>query len=228
MIGMPLNGCNTNRSSSPVMIHEALPPTARARNLSSLGSRHIANSGSVLGISIRGSNFSKKLLIEIGERYFLSFFFFNVFSNSEKVAALIRSLPERTALSNDWPGTDEGKITALTNTLVSMTNRSDFFIQNFFQYFLRKPIFLCFLAQNFPRGKKRFQFFFIQDILNYLIQYAGYLFLLFNTRRFVSFRNCWVYFNSNFFHNFRFYIKYNENTRKVPPNQCSIRRLFVC
>src|SRR5690606_34475274 len=213
MIGMPLNGCNTNRSSSPVMIHEALPPSARARNLSSLGSRHTTNSGSVSVGSVSRSSFSKKLLIDVRERYFRSFFFFNVFSNSETVAKLIRSMPDRTALSKAWPGTDEGKIAALTNTLVSMTNRLDFFIQDFFQYLRGKAFFLCFLTQHFPCSKKGLQFSFIQDILNYLVQYAGYLLLLFNGRCLVSFSNGRVDFNFNFFHNLRVYTKY---TKKQP------------
>ena len=39
MIGIPRNGSSTSRSSSPVMMQEALAVAANSRNLLSLGSR---------------------------------------------------------------------------------------------------------------------------------------------------------------------------------------------
>lgn len=152
---IPRKGWSSNRSLSPVMIHEALQNTASSRNLLSFGSRQ-----SVM-LSEGGKNraFSCILLIardfSVLLRKYRSNFFRNRTSvNSWKVDKDTASFPNSVAWFSALLLVEEGSKEALISELVSNTKKSPFFIQNILEDFLGKTSFFHLFSQFIKESEK--------------------------------------------------------------------------
>src|SRR5471030_2625189 len=122
-MGILLNGWSISRSRSPVIIHEAPAVTANSRNLLSFGSRQavICSLGSMarefeIIFSIKANLISK-------ETYFSNFDRENTLKYSDAISVDTSNEPLLTAFFKDTPGTESSFNKALSNVLVSKTQK---------------------------------------------------------------------------------------------------------
>src|SRR6185312_5151679 len=130
-IGIPRKGSKTNKSLSPVTMHEAFASTANSRNLLSLGSWQ------PVMISAMGKKTALKEIVCITlyfsssfKKYLSNFFLNNTSTNSSMVAFEKASFPNITALSIAPAVIVPAIREALTKLFVSNT-KSLFIFQNF-------------------------------------------------------------------------------------------------
>jgi len=120
------------------MMWLAVPLTASSRNLLSFGSRHSVISVVILTISASRTRAAKNSSRSSSVTYLLNFGRRSTSSSSAMVAADTNSWPRSAAKSNACRGTERGRKTELTATLVSMTARISFAMQQRLQEFRRQ------------------------------------------------------------------------------------------
>src|SRR5579863_6878291 len=118
-IGIFSNGCNTSRSLSPVMIHDALQEAASSRYLLSFGSRQIVTVSvtvtkvpSLTSLSRNESRFSTGM-------YLSNLLPDSIAVYSSKIASEKASFPDKNIFRKESAGFEEENSAALIITLVS-------------------------------------------------------------------------------------------------------------
>ena len=171
--GIFRKGCSTNKSLSPVMIHDAFEKTASSRNLLSFGSRqafidmfgtNISQCVSISSITLnRSSSFTK---------YESNFLRKITFTSSSKVSCEIANIPLSKALIRAFFAVEFRRSAALIKLFVSKTKKSVILVQNILKDFLGKAAVLHSFSQTINKLFK-----FLLGILHQLFRQFNIYFL---------------------------------------------------
>lgn len=213
-IGIPLKGLNTNKSSSPVMIQDALDATASSGNLLSLVSRHILMSMTTsIQNALAWNSFIADSLCTKG-KYFSNFERTMTSANSSNVLAEYNIIPELKALLYARLFLEFSKMYAQIIAFVSMTNVLITRLQQ-----IIKDIFCKSIAFRFITKLIKEPFVIFRDsIVNHFFQCQCYssikLAFCFRAKFTKCYRSWFIYSNDYLFHDFTFFIlikdtKYN-------------------
>jgi hypothetical protein len=198
-MGMPLNGCSTSRSLSPLIMQEAFAEVAGSRNFLSFGSQQtvtVSDISAKIASSLKYFNANNFASAEI----YLSNFGRNKTSlNSSYVLRLAETFAFLIAFSNAFLGLEYLNKKALINVLALITTRL-FFIQQFFKNFFCKTVFYCFITDFIKQGHKLI--FFHATAKNFHLFFNISLKLPLNFRRNILpfFSRSIIYFYYNSFH----------------------------
>ena len=123
IIGIPRKGWSASKSGSPVIMQAACAVKANSRNMSSVASRQ-AFISTVASITTPCNRiFSRNESRAASDKYLSNLVRDSVSDSSCTIGGDKTTIPPSTALSTASFVFDRGKITALTNTLVSITKR---------------------------------------------------------------------------------------------------------
>jgi len=151
-MGISRNGFRISKSLPPVIMREAFTETTNSRNLSSLRSRYSVIASDIsLNMASSLNSFEANNFYS-GEIYLSNFGRNKTSLNSLYVLRLAKTSPSFTAFSNAFLRLEYLNIKALTNVLVSITNKL-FLIQQFFKDFFCKTVFHCFITDFGRIGK---------------------------------------------------------------------------
>lgn len=203
-IGIPRRVCNASKFLSPLIMQDAFAETANSRNLSTLGSRQTVT---IYDISMKitcSSNCFKANNFSTQEMYLSNFERNKTSLNSLYVLKFEQTFLSLTTFSKAFPGMEDLNKKALSNVLVSTTNRS-FFIQQFLKNFFCKAILHC-LITDFVKQGKEFTLFQATG-KNYHLYLDVFFKLFFDFRRDIlpDFSSGFIHFQYNSFHNDQFY-----------------------